>query len=302
MKQTPAIFLFLLVLGLSSCIGKKQYMDLQTNYDAANKDVAKLGKEIHTLTGRLDQCNREKEALMADSKELKVRKEQIADLRRQIEDLKAQRQKQYNTVDELTGLSKSASDNIKETLRQLEGKDEYIKYVQAARTRADSINLALAVNLKTVLKDGIADNDVDVKVDKTVVFINLSDKMLFQSGSYEITDRANEVLGKIAKIVASRPGFEVMVEGYTDNVPINKDCIDDNWDLSVKRATSVVRALQQKHNIDPDRLIAAGRGEHNALASNDTAEGRAANRRTRIIILPKLDQFYDLLNPSNVPK
>lgn len=302
MKQTPILFFLLLALGLSSCVGKKKYLELQTNFDAANKDVANLGKEINTLTARLDQCNREREALKADSKELKVRKEQMDDLRRQIEDLKAQRQKQYNTVDELTGLSKSASANIKETLRQLESKDEYIKYVQAARTRADSINLALAVNLKSVLKDGIADDDVDVKVDKTVVFINLSDKMLFQSGSYEITERANEVLGKIASIVASRPGFEVMVEGYTDNVPIKRDCFDDNWDLSVKRATSVVRALQQQHNIDPNRLIAAGRGQYNALASNDTETGRSTNRRTRIIILPKLDQFYDLLNPSNVPK
>lgn len=302
MKQLPVIFFLLLAIGLSSCVGKKKYTELQTEYDAANKDVARLGKELNTLTARLDACNREKDALMADSKELKVRQDQINDLRKQIEDLKTQRQKQYNTVDELTGLSKSASDNIKETLRQLENKDDYIKYIQAARTRADSINLALAVNLKSVLKEGIADDDVEVKVDKTVVFINLSDKMLFQSGSYKITDRANEVLAKIAQIVASRPNFEVMVEGYTDNVPIKNDCIDDNWDLSVKRATSVVRALQEKHNIDPNRLIAAGRGEYNALASNDTAAGKATNRRTRIIILPKLDQFYELLNPSNVPK
>ena len=199
-------------------------------------------------------------------------------------------------------MSKSANENIKETLKQLEGKDEYIKYIQAARTRADSINLALAVNLKGVLKDGIADDDVDVRVDKTVVFINLSDKMLYSSGSADITDRANEVLAKIATIVKSRPGFEVMVEGYTDDVPMKNDCMIDNWDLSVKRATSVVRALQTKHGIDPNRLIAAGRGEYNQLASNDTAAGKATNRRTRIIILPKLDQFYDLLNPSNAPK
>ena len=126
--------------------------------------------------------------------------------------------------------------------------------------------------------------------------------MLFTSGSSNITSRADEVLGKIAAIIQSRPEFEVMVEGYTDNVPINSSCISDNWDLSVKRATSVVRALQDKHGVDPNRLIAAGRGEYNALASNATAEGRSTNRRTRIIILPKLDQFYDLLNPNNVPE
>ena len=126
--------------------------------------------------------------------------------------------------------------------------------------------------------------------------------MLYQSGSYQITSRANEVLSKIAQIVQSRPDLEVMVEGYTDNVPINNGCIDDNWELSVLRATSVVRALQDQHSIDPNRLIAAGRGEYNTLADNSTAEGRATNRRTRIIILPKLDQFYDLLNPEKVPE
>ena len=190
--------------------------------------------------------------------------------------------------------SKSANDNIRETLSQLQQKDKYIPLLQAAKTKADSINLALSVNLKGVLKDGIEDNDVDVKVDKTVVFINLSDKMLYQSGSANLTPKANEVLGKIAKIIESRPDLEVMVEGYTDNVPIKNDCVTDNWDLSVKRATSVVRVLQNSFKIDPNRLIAAGRGQYNTLAGNDTEAGRSVNRRTRIIILPKLNQFYDL--------
>lgn len=202
----------------------------------------------------------------------------------------------------LTVLSQSANDNIRETLAQLQQKDKYIQLLQAAKTKADSINLALAVNLKSVLRDGLDDEDVEVKVDKTVVFINLSDKMLYQSGSATLTPRALEVLGKIAAIIQSRPDLEVMVEGYTDNVPIKTACLADNWDLSVMRSTSVVRALQTNFKIDPNRLIAAGRGEYNTLASNDTETGRAVNRRTRIIILPKLDQFYDLLNPSNVPK
>jgi chemotaxis protein MotB len=184
----------------------------------------------------------------------------------------------------------------------LEKKDDYIQLLQLAKTKADSINLALAVNLKSVLQKGIADEDIEIKVDKTVVFINISDKMLYRTGSYNLTDRAFEVLEKIAQIVVSRPELEVMIEGYTDNVPISTDCIDDNWDLSVKRATSVVRTLQNRFGVDPNRLIAAGRGEYNTLASNDTAEGRATNRRTRIILLPKLDQFYDLLNPNNIPK
>ena len=141
-----------------------------------------------------------------------------------------------------------------------------------------------------------------MKVDKTVVFVNLSDKMLYESGSANLTSRAQEVLGKIAQIVQSRPELEVMVEGYTDNVPIKNACMEDNWDVSVKRATSVVRALQSQYKVDPNRLIAAGRGEWNALAANDTEEGRSINRRTRIIILPKLDQFYDLLDPGKAPK
>ncbi|WMX16290.1 MULTISPECIES: flagellar motor protein MotB [unclassified Aureispira] len=284
--------------GLTSCVGKKKYTSLQTTLEASNKDVDRLTKELSKMMRNLDEC---KAMASADAQELMLRQEQIKDLRNQIADLKKQRQQQYSTVGDLTVLSKSANENMKETLRQLEEKDEYIKYIQAARTKADSLNLALAVNLKSVLKDGIEDEDIDVQVDKTVVFVNLSDKMLYNSGSYELTDRASTVLGKIAKIVKAKPNFEVMVEGYTDNVPMNGKCVTDNWDLSVKRSTSVVRALQEEHNVDPNRLIAAGRGEYNALVSNDTSEGRATNRRTRIIILPKLDQFYELLNPKEMP-
>lgn len=287
-----------LVLGLTSCVGKKKYTSLQTTLEASNRDVNRLNKELSDLMRDLDQCE---DMATTNAQELILRKEQITDLRTQITDLKKQRQQQYSTVGDLTVLSKSANENMKETLRQLEEKDEYIKYVQAARTKADSLNLALAVNLKSVLKEGIADEDIDVQVDKTVVFVNLSDKMLYNSGSYDLTDRATEVLGKIAKIIKSKPGFDVMVEGYTDNVPMNSKCVTDNWDLSVKRSTSVVRALQENHNVDPNRLIAAGRGEYNALVSNNTEAGRATNRRTRIIILPQLDQFYDLLSPQEMP-
>lgn len=260
------LILFLAIgLGLSSCVGKKKYTSLQTSLDVSNKDVSRLNGELGKMMKELKSCNSKLTASKVDAKELKLRQEQIQDLKVQIEDLKKQRDQQHSTVGDLTVLSKSANENMKETLSQLEKKDKYIKYVQAARTKADSMNLVLAVNLKSVLKDGIADKDIEVKVDKTVVFINLSDKMLYNSGSYELTERASEVLGKIAKIIESKPDFEVMVEGYTDNDPINKDCVDDNWDLSVKRSTAVVRELQVKYKINPDRLIAAGRGEHNAL-------------------------------------
>lgn len=290
---------------MTSCVAKKKYVSLQTELDAANKDLGKCGESLNEALAKLGTCEKERETarteLSACKSTLQLREEQMQDLRAQIADFKVQRDALLEQVGSQTVLSQSANENIRETLAQLERKDKYIHMLQAAKTKADSINLALAINLKSVLAEGLDDKDVEVKVDKTVVFVNLSDKMLFQSGSYNLTPRANEVLGKIAQIVDSRPEVEVMVEGYTDNVPIKNSCIDDNWDLSVKRSTSVVRSLQKNFRINPNRLIAAGRGEYNTLASNDTAEGRATNRRTRIIILPKLDQFYDLLNPNNVP-
>lgn len=299
------LLFFIAALTFSSCVSKKQFLSLQQELEVANKDLGKCGESLNDYMNRLSACEQDRERLRTElssaRNNLDIRQEQIQDLRNQVADMQQLRDRQLSQVTDLTTLSQSASENIKKTLSQLEQKDKYIQLLQAAKSRADSINLALAVNLKSVLRQGIEDEDVEVKVDKTVVFVNLSDKMLYQSGSYRITPRANEVLGKIAQIVQSRPELEVMVEGYTDNVPIRNDCLRDNWDLSVMRATSVVRALQETHNVDPNRLIAAGRGEFNTLATNETAEGRATNRRTRIIILPRLDQFYDLLNPDRVP-
>jgi len=294
-------------LFMNSCLmTKAQYELLQTELDVANTQLGECGEKLNDYMAQIGACEQEKEKLKGDLRAAKAttssKDAQIADLKEQIQDIRGQRDKQVEQVGDLTVLSQSASENIAETLSQLENKDKYISAIQAAKTKADSVNLALAVNLTTMLKDGIADEDVEIKVDKTVVYINLSDKMLYTSGSATITDRADEVLAKIAAIVQARPEVEVMVEGYTDNIPISNSCITDNWDLSVKRATSVVRALQTKHQIDPNRLVAAGRGQYNTLASNDTTEGRATNRRTRIIILPKLDQFYDLLNPDLAPE
>lgn len=302
-------FAFLLIVGIaisSTSCAKKALAALQTELDNANSDLSKRDADLKEYIDKLSTCNQNLKRLEAELKasenNVEIRQEQIQDLKEQVNDARALRDKQLTQVDDLTVLSQTANANIGETLQQLEKKDKYINLLQAAKTKADSINLALAVNLKTVLKDGIEDQDVDIKVDKTVVLINLSDKMLYTSGSSTITPRAGEVLQKIATIIQSRPEFEVMVEGYTDNQPIRNSCIDDNWDLSVKRSTSVVRALQKNYGVDPNRLIAAGRGEYNALADNTTVEGRSINRRTRIIILPRLDQFYDLLDPTKAPK
>lgn len=292
--------------SMTSCVSKKAMESVQTQLDMANKDLGKCGVSLNDYMAKLSAAEQDKDKLRSDIRTLentlKLRQEQMDDLKNQIADFKMQRDKTTTQVGDLTVLSQSANQNINKTLAQLEKKDSYILLLQNAKTKADSINLALAVNLKGVLNEGLADKDVEIKVDKTVVMINLSDKMLYQSGSANLTTKAQDVLGKIAKIIESRPELEVQVEGYTDNVPIKSSCMEDNWDLSVKRSTSVVRVLQKIYKIDPKRLIAAGRSEYNTLAPNDTEAGRSTNRRTRIIILPKLDQFYDLLNPNNVPR
>lgn len=297
--QKLILVMLALTVSLSSCVSKKQFDDLQARYDNFSKDLAQRDRELNEYAKRLADCERRETALQGQVESANA---QVVIREEQIEDLKKQRDQTVEQVGDLTVLSQGANENIQNTLQQLEGKDKYIRLLQNAKSKADSINLALAVNLKQVLRDGIDDQDVDIKVDKTVVYINLSDKMLYKSGSYEITDRAGEVLQKIATIAKSRPNLELMVEGYTDNVSISTNCIKDNWDLSVLRSTSVVKALQSDYGIDPNRLVAAGRGEYNALASNDTAEGRSTNRRTRIILLPKLNEFYDLLDPQKIPE
>lgn len=297
--QKVIILCLAVMVSLSSCVSKKQFEDLQAKYAGSAEEIANRDRELNAYAKRLADCERREATLQGSVEraqgEVTIREEQIADL-------KKQRDNSVQQVGDLTVLSQGANQNIGNTLKQLEGKDKYIRLLQNAKSKADSINLALAINLKQVLRDGIDDQDVDIKVDKTVVYINLSDKMLYKSGSYEITDRAGEVLAKIAAIAKSRPGLDLMIEGYTDNVGISTNCIKDNWDLSVLRSTSVVKALQKDYGIDPNRLIAAGRGEYNTLASNDTAEGRSTNRRTRIILLPRLNQFYDLLDPNKLPE
>ena len=262
-------------LVFSSCVSKKDYAEMEANYNQKSQELVDTKADL--LRCQVDAESRE------------------ALLNQQIESLLKDKEQTLQYVDNLTVLSKSASENIKETLAQMGKKDEYIMHVQKAMSRKDSINLALGYQLKSVLKDGFNDQDIEVNVEKTVVYINISDKLLFKSGSATISKRATEVLGKVAKVISAQPKLEVMVEGYTDNKPISTAGIKDNWDLSVKRATSVVRVLQNDFDIAPDRLVAAGRSEYKPVASNDTVEGRQKNRRTRIVLIPQLDQFFNLL-------
>jgi chemotaxis protein MotB len=293
-------------ITMTSCVSKGKFRDLEADMAMTSEKLEKTEKVLESTELMVDNCKEEKLKLEGELKSARdvaaVKDDQMNDLRDQLADMRKQRDMRLEQMGDLAVLSKSANENINKTLEQLAQRDQYIEMLRSAKNKTDSVNLALAVNLKGALSEGIADKDIDVAIDKTVVYINLSDKMLYRSGSHKLNSGAKDILAKIAKIIEDRPEYEVIVEGYTDSRSISNDCISDNWDLSVKRATSVVRSLQDDYKIDPNRLIAAGRGETNAIASNETSEGRSLNRRTRIIILPKLDQFYDLLNPDLASK
>ncbi|GAA4807757.1 OmpA family protein [Litoribaculum gwangyangense] len=256
------------MIVLSSCVSKKQFTDLQ----AKQKETQDL---LNSATVKLNSCLEEKAASTA----------KVTLLEGQVEDLK-----KYN--DNLQVLSAKGASNVEKTLESIKEKDLKISRLQDALTKKDSITLALVTSFKREV--GINDPDIEVNVEKGVVFISISDKLLFQSGSYNVTSKAKDVLAKVAKVVKAKPDFECMVEGHTDNVPYRKEPLLDNWDLSVKRSTSIIRVLEEL-GVNPGRLIAAGRSSYVPLVDNDTAENRATNRRTRIVVLPKLDQFYDLV-------
>ncbi len=272
-------------LVLSSCVSQKKYTSLQDQ-------LTETEQELVNVKGNLQKCL---VAKTGSSSQASALKDQIALLKNQIKSLEEQNKNSVKQVENLTVLSQGASENIKTVIAQLSEKDKYINGIRAAMTRKDSINLAVAFNLKKELAAGIQDQDIQINVEKTVVYISLSDKLMFSSGGATVSPKAKEILGKVATVIQNRPNMQVMVEGHTDNVGINTSCMKDNWDLSAKRATAVVRVLQDVYHVDPSRLVAAARSEFVPLESNDTVEGRARNRRTKIIILPKLDEFFDIL-------
>lgn len=258
------------MLLLSSCVSKKQYTDLQ----AKQQETQDL---LNSATVKLNTCIEERASATARATTLE---EQVSDLRK--------------SNDNLQVLSSKGASNIEKTLESIKEKDMKITRLQDALTKKDSLTLAVVTSLKREV--GINDPDIEINVEKGVVFISISDKLLFQSGSYNVTSRAKEVLAKVAKVVNSKPDFECMVEGHTDNVPYNGNgVLIDNWDLSVKRSTSIVRVLTNDLGVNPAKLIAAGRSSYVPLVENDTAENKARNRRTRIVVMPKIDQFYDMV-------
>lgn len=283
MKLNQIAVLGIAVASLASCSAPKKLKKCGENYN-------KLDSTYRVLLLDNAKCQT---AHTADLARIKSLEDQLAES-------KNTSNKFMDQMKDLSIISGSQAESIKKSLENIGVKDAYIKDLQSAINRKDSLNMALVINLKSAVGN-MNDKDIDIKVDKGVVYVDISDKLLFKTGSYDVNDAAQEVLGKVAKVLVAQPNIEFMVEGHTDNVPLSgKGELQDNWDLSTKRATSVVRILQTKYGVPPSHMTAAGRGEYVPIESNDTKEGKAANRRTRIVILPQLDQFFKLLEkPQN---
>ena len=274
----------ILPLMLFSCVSSKKFKSLQSKYDSLNNSYGQLQNDLRN-------CNNKTAGLTQDKTNCDA---QVAALQKQIAFLKDNNTQALKQLEDMSVISSSQAQSIRQSLENLGAKDAYIQSLQSALAHKDSLNMALVNNLKGAIGD-LNDQDINIKVDKGVVYVDISDKLLFASGKYAVTARAQEVLGKVATVLKSQPNIEFMVEGHTDNVPYRHGDLLDNWDLSVKRATAVVRILQNKYGLEPAKMAAAGRSEYVPVASNDTPDGRALNRRTRIVILPQLDQFFKLL-------
>ena len=278
------IYLPLLAMVLTSCVTKKDYESLQSKYQALGQKYSQLNADYTDAKVKIAEYT-------SDSKSLAAR---LAEEQQRNKELKEQYAKLMASYDQSV---QQGSVNISKLVDEINASNKFIKQLVEAKDKSDSLNQALTNKLtRSLTKDEM--EEVDVQVLKGVVYISLADNMLYTSGSYEIGERAHETLVKIAKIIKDYEDYEVLVEGNTDNVPISKTNIRNNWDLSALRASSVVQALQNTYGIDPKRLTAAGRGEYNPVASNSTAKGKQRNRRTQIIITPKLDQFMELIDQA----
>jgi chemotaxis protein MotB len=257
-------------LSLGSCVSKKKYNELAAQNKQTSDLLSQAKMELATCLDQQKAAEREKQYLMNSNQQL------------------------LNSVNELATLSKKEAENLERSLESIQQKDLQITSLNQAKSKRDSVTLALVTSLRGSA-DGLSDEDIAINVEKGVVMVSLSENMLFQTGKTTITPQAKKVLGKVAEIIKNKPEFEVLVEGHTDNVPQKGEAIKDNWDLSVLRATSIVRVLQSDYGVAPEKLIAAGRAEYLPVADNGSAEGKAKNRRIRILILPKIDEFYALI-------
>jgi len=249
----------------------------------------------------LEACRQQNQSLTADyqnaKEQLADRNARVSSLEEQIAQLQKENSNLHSALDKSLSSSNQNNVNISKLVDQINESNQYIRHLVEVKSKSDSLNMVLTNNLtRSLSKEEL--KEVDVQVLKGVVYISLADNMLYKSGSYEINDRASETLSKIAKIIMDYSDYDVLVEGNTDNVPISRENIRNNWDLSCLRASSVVQELQNKYGVDPKRLTAGGRGEFNPITDNSSAVGKQRNRRTQIIITPKLDQFMDLIDKA----
>jgi chemotaxis protein MotB len=292
MKRISTYLLGLLLsVLLFSCVSSKKFKDAEGKYQQLNGAYLEMQEKYRAAQGELAASKNVNTELNTTNAALQ---NQIKDLNGQVDYLKQNNNIVLNQLKDLSVISGAQAESIKKSMDNIGSKDAYIKDLQSSIARKDSLNMTLVMNLKGAIGN-LDDKDINIKVDKGVVYIDISDKLLFKSGSYDIADKAKEVLGKVAKVLNNQPDIEFMVEGHTDSIAYKGTQLLDNWDLSVKRATSVVRVLQTQYGLDPKRMTAAGRSQYIPIADNATLEGRATNRRTRIVILPQLDQFYKLL-------
>ncbi len=261
---------------LTSCVSRKKFAMLEAR-EKATQDL------LNTATVKLNSCLDEKEKLNTDNTSLAT----------QLDYLKKTNSDLMIMSKDMAILSAKGSENLEKSLESLKEKDLKITRLQDALTKKDSVTLALVTSLKREV--GMDDPDININVEKGVVMISIADNLLFKSGSFEVNAKAKNVLAKVAKVINSKPDFECMVEGHTDNVPYKSAVLLDNWDLSVKRSTAIVRVLHNDLGVNPKQLIPAGRSSYVPLVANNTPANKAKNRRTRIIIMPKIDQFYDML-------
>jgi chemotaxis protein MotB len=284
MKITKVALIGLVPVMLFSCVSSRKFKTLQAKYDDLNKTYGTCQIDLKNSDDKNTDCTQKRAQDEA----------KIDDLNKQVAYLKDNSTQALKQLQDLSVISSTQAESIRKSMDNIGAKDAYIQSLQSALAHKDSLNMALVMNLKGAIGN-LNDQDINIKVDKGVVYIDISDKMLFKSGSYVVTNQAKEVLGKVAMVLKNQPGLEFMVEGHTDTNPFHKGVLLDNWDLSVKRSTSVIRILQNQYGLPPAQIVAAGRSEYQPVATNDTPDGRALNRRTRIIILPELDQFFKLL-------
>ena len=274
--------LLLSTILLSSCVSKKKYLALEQDHGALKSELTKTRIEKEDLENKFA-------AIQARVDNYNAKINSLASLNA---DLSAESNAKMEAVADVAVISNDTKERMRETLKKVDPAE-----LSQAKTLKDSMDLAVSYNLKKNIDTSTFDetDDVAVSIDETVVMISISDKMLFNTGSYRVSSKANDILQKLADVINSEPSIDVMVEGHTDSRSINTDKIQDNWDLSVLRATSVVRKLQKEYDVAPEKLIASGRSSYQPLVNNDSRDNRARNRRTRIIILPNIDKFFALM-------